>query len=252
MWRSFLKFSQSSKVSGDRQNRDITKIPTWKRVLDVACILCLLPLVLPLMLLISVIIKMVSSGPVFFKQQRIGHRGRPFTCLKFRTMKVNAETASHQGYLGDLMRSNAPMVKMDSKGDPRVIPYGLLLRSSGLDELPQIFNVLQGEMSLVGPRPCLPYEHANYLPRHKKRYDTLPGLTGFWQVNGKNKTTFRQMIAMDIWYAKNKSVALDLGIMLRTFPTIVGQVLETRVKKVDRPSEPIFSLRKSPHSLADH
>ncbi len=224
------------------------RIPKWKRALDVICILCVLPLLLPVMLVISLGIKMVSAGPVFFKQQRIGHRGRLFTCLKFRTMKVNAETASHQGYLNHLINSNAPMEKMD-KGDPRVIRFGLLLRSSGLDELPQIFNVLQGEMSLVGPRPCLPYEHENYLPRHKTRCDTLPGLTGMWQVNGKNKTTFREMIAMDIWYARNKSLLVDVGIMLRTFPAIFEQVLETRMKRT--PRETLFALPKSSQSLAD-
>lgn len=229
-------------------SKERVRIPKWKRVLDVACIICVLPVVLPLMLLISLAIKLVSSGPVFFKQQRIGHCGRLFTCLKFRTMKVNAETASHQGYLNHLINSNAPMEKMD-KGDPRVIRFGLLLRSSGLDELPQIFNVLQGEMSLVGPRPCLPYEHENYLPRHKTRCDTLPGLTGMWQVNGKNKTTFREMIAMDIWYAKNKSLSVDLGIMFRTFPAIIEQVLETRLKRT--PRENLFALPKSPQPLAD-
>lgn len=251
MWESIKIIGRRTKCrQGGLSCIDHVQIPKWKRVLDIACVLCALPLVLPLMLLISVVIKLVSAGPVFFKQQRVGHRGRLFTCLKFRTMKLNAETASHQGYLNHLISSNAPMIKMDSC-DPRVIRFGVLLRSSGLDELPQIFNVLQGEMSLVGPRPCLPYEHESYLPRHKKRYDTLPGLTGLWQVNGKNKTTFKEMIAMDLWYAKNKSLALDVGIMFRTFPAILSQVLETR-RKPNSPRENIFSLRKAPQSLADH
>ena len=251
MWAS-TSISSGSQVRKNESTRaKHLDIPKWKRILDMVVIISLLPLVLPVMLLISLVIKLVSSGPVFFKQVRIGHRGQPFTCLKFRTMKVNAETASHQGYLSHLIRSNEPMVKMDSKGDPRVIRFGSLLRSSGLDELPQIFNVLQGEMSLVGPRPCLPYEYENYSPRHKMRCDTLPGLTGFWQVNGKNKTTFRQMIAMDIWYAKNKSVWLDVGIMFRTFSTILGQVMELRRNRPPR-RQNLFAISKAPQSLADH
>lgn len=209
------------------------QVPTWKRVLDLLCILAVLPILLPLMLLISLLIKVLSPGPILFKQQRIGFRGKEFPCLKFRTMVVNAETRSHQGHLADLMKSNAPMIKMDAKGDPRLIRFGSLLRSMGLDELPQIINVIRGEMSLVGPRPCLPYEHEKYLPRHKRRHDTLPGLTGLWQVNGKNRTTFRQMIAMDIWYAKNKNLALDIWIMSRTIPALFTQVkdLQNRNRK---------------------
>lgn len=207
------------------------RIPFWKRVLDIACILFLLPLLLPLMLAIAAIIKLSSSGPVFFRQERVGFLGKGFMCLKFRTMIVNADTSVHQGYLNQLMASNAPMTKMDAKGDPRLIRCGAILRSSGLDELPQLINVLRGEMSIVGPRPCLPYEYNNYRPRYKKRLETLPGLTGFWQVNGKNKTTFRQMIAMDVWYAKNKSALVDVWIMWRTFPTLFSQVREMMLRR---------------------
>jgi len=214
------------KSSQGQPSQDDLKIPMWKRALDILCILFLLPLLLPLMLIIMVMIKISSAGPVFFKQERVGFLGRRFMCLKFRSMVVNADTTVHQGYLNQLMTSNVPMTKMDAKGDSRLIRCGALLRSSGLDELPQLINVWRGEMSIVGPRPCLPYEHENYRPRYKKRYETLPGLTGFWQVNGKNKTTFRQMMAMDLWYAKNKSVAVDLWIMLKTFPTLFSQIQE--------------------------
>lgn len=237
MFKSFFQFvvrgrRQSGPHSIDmafqkqKLSFSVPQIPVWKRILDTLCIICLLPLLLPLMLLIAGMIKVISAGPVFFRQQRIGFLGQRFMCLKFRTMIVNADTAVHQGYLNQLMSSNEPMTKMDAKGDPRLIRFGALLRSSGLDELPQVFNVLRGEMSLVGPRPCLPYEHEKYLPRHKKRYETLPGLTGFWQVNGKNKTTFREMIAMDLWYAKNKSVAVDLWIILKTVPALFIQIQE--------------------------
>lgn len=180
-------------------------------------------------------IKIVSPGPVFFRQGRVGHRGKRFMCFKFRTMNVNASTTGHQNYLAHLMASNAPMIKMDAKGDSRLIPFGTLIRATGLDELPQIFNVLNGEMSLVGPRPCLPYEHESYRLRHKKRCDTLPGLTGLWQINGKNKTTFRRMIAMDLWYVKNKSFTIDMWIIARTIPALLVQVIETQ--KVFRPKQ---------------
>ena len=120
-----------------------------------AVILVTLPLLLPLAMVIGLIIRLVSTGPILFKQERVGYRGSRFMCLKFRTMYCGAETVTHQGHLQQLMDSNVPMTKMDAKGDSRIIPFGKLLRASGLDELPQLINVLKGEMSLVGPRPCL-------------------------------------------------------------------------------------------------
>ena len=153
---------------------------------------------------------------------------RRFQCLKFRTMAVNADTSEHQRHLSRLINSNLPMVKLDLEGDARVIPLGWLIRSTGFDELPQLFNVLRGDMSLVGPRPCVPYEHERYHPRHKQRCETLPGITGLWQVCGKNKTTFEEMMKMDIWYVGNKSPWLDLKIMLKTIPAIIRQALEMR------------------------
>jgi lipopolysaccharide/colanic/teichoic acid biosynthesis glycosyltransferase len=115
------------------------------------------------------------------------------------------------------------MIKLDSTGDPRLILGGKFLRATGLDELPQIFNVLKGEMSLVGPRPCTVGEFERYAPEQRARVNALPGITGLWQVNGKNRTTFRQMIEMDIFYSRNISLSLDLKIILRTLPAIVGQ-----------------------------
>ena len=120
------------------------------------------------------------------------------------------------------------MTKLDVNGDPRLAPFGRILRASGLDELPQIFNVLSGEMSLVGPRPCLPNEFANYEPWQRERVSALPGLTGLWQVSGKNKTTFNEMIRMDLTYANNMSLSLDLRILFKTAGTIVQEVIECR------------------------
>ena len=203
-------------------------------MLDVLLILLALPFLIPVALFIALLIRSVSTGPVLFKQERIGCLCRRFMCFKFRTMFVDADTVTHQGHLRQLMNSNKPMMKMDSKGDPRIIPFGVMLRASGLDELPQLINVLRGDMSLVGPRPCLPYEYDKYLPWQKERFETVPGLTGLWQVSGKNKTTFVEMIQMDIKYAKNKTLWWDLKIILMTIPALVIQMLETRQAR--RPS----------------
>ena len=204
------------------------KVPFAKRLLDLTCLLLALPTLLPLFLVIGAVIKIVSPGPVFFRQERVGFMGRKFWIYKFRTMHVNAETSTHQNHLKDLIGSDRPMEKMDSKGDPRVIKFGSLLRSSGLDELPQLINVLRGEMSLVGPRPCTQYEYEQFQPWHKQRFRALPGLTGLWQVSGKNKTTFNAMINLDIRYANNWSLWMDLKIMLMTFPVLLSQVKEQR------------------------
>jgi lipopolysaccharide/colanic/teichoic acid biosynthesis glycosyltransferase len=150
-------------------------------------------------------------------------------------MHVHADAGLHKGHLSRLMDSNLPMRKLDSAGDPRLIPCGLLLRSLGLDELPQLFNVLRGEMSLVGPRPCVPYEYENYTPRHRQRFRAVPGLTGLWQVSGKNRTTFEEMIDLDIRYARNKSVWLDLKILFKTIPAILSQT-----KQLNEESRPEF------------
>jgi lipopolysaccharide/colanic/teichoic acid biosynthesis glycosyltransferase len=194
-------------------------------------ILLMLPLLVPVAVAIGGIIAFVSPGPILFRQERVGLMGRRFMCLKFRTMLVDAETGSHQGHLKQLMQSNAPMLKLDKRGDSRIIPFGIILRSSGLDELPQLINVLIGDMSLVGPRPCLPYESAQYQPWQMKRFDTLPGLTGLWQVSGKNNTSFKEMMELDIKYVRERTLWLDLAIILKTPFVIIGQVLETQQRK---------------------
>jgi lipopolysaccharide/colanic/teichoic acid biosynthesis glycosyltransferase len=142
-------------------------------------------------------------------------------------MKLSAETQTHERYFEDLMRVDRPMTKLDAYGDPRLAPLGRVLRASGLDELPQIFNVLSGEMSLVGPRPCLPNEFANYEPWQRERVNALPGLTGLWQVSGKNKTTFNEMISMDLYYLNNMSILLDLQIILKTGAVMARQLFES-------------------------
>jgi lipopolysaccharide/colanic/teichoic acid biosynthesis glycosyltransferase len=200
-------------------------------MLDIALIVMALPLLLPLAMFIGLLIRIVSAGPVLFKQERIGYLGERFLCYKFRTMFVNSDTTVHRGHLNQLMNSDAPMMKMDCHGDPRIIPFGRLLRASGLDELPQLINVLCGEMSLVGPRPCVSYEYEKYLPWQRERFNTAPGLTGLWQVSGKNRTTFTEMIQLDIKYARSKTIWLDLKIIFMTVPALMIQMWETRVQR---------------------
>jgi lipopolysaccharide/colanic/teichoic acid biosynthesis glycosyltransferase len=146
-------------------------------------------------------------------------------------MKVNADCSAHQRHLESLMKGKVPMVKMDLIGDERLIRLGRLFRVMGLDELPQLINVLRGEMSLVGPRPCLSYEYEEHLPWQRQRFDTVPGLTGLWQVSGKNHTTFDEMVRMDIWYGNNKSLRLDLAILFKTIPAVLAQVKELIAKR---------------------
>lgn len=147
-------------------------------------------------------------------------------------MRLSAETHIHERHFEELMRADCPMTKLDTFGDPRLVPFGRILRASGLDELPQVFNVLRGEMSLVGPRPCLPNEFERYEPWQRARVNGLPGLTGYWQVNGKNNTTFSQMIAMDLFYLKNASIFLDLKILLMTGLAIAAQLSESHLAQI--------------------
>lgn len=161
-------------------------------------------------------------------------------------MRPSAETASHKAHFASLVQSNVPMQKMDAKGDSRLIPGGWLLRATGLDELPQIINVLKGEMSIVGPRPCIPYEYEQFSTHQRERFEAVPGLTGLWQVSGKNRTTFGEMIRFDIEYARRKTVFLDLRIIVMTLPALMIQVADVhRSKMVRKPS----SSFQSNHSL---
>jgi len=258
--RQLVLLSSSTKnlyASGELRALMARHVPVWKSALDLTCILLLLPIWLPLMLFLILLTRIASPGPVFYRQKRVGFGGRHFFIWKFRTMKVSAETQIHERYFEELMRSDCPMTKLDAYGDQRLAPFGRILRASGLDELPQIFNVLWGEMSMVGPRPCTPNEFAHYEPWHRQRVKGLPGLTGYWQVNGKNKTTFNEMILMDLFYLKNLSVLLDLKIMLKTCAVITGQLLETksaaqRGRQERDPRPPKASKRQGRPSFTHH
>ena len=204
--------------------------PPWKRALDLGIIFLAAPVVLITGSAIAVLVRLGSPGPVLFRQKRVGYKGREFTCFKFRTMKVNAETDSHQNHTQHLIKSDIPMTKLDGK-DPRVTPFGTALRASGLDELPQLINILRGEMSLVGPRPCMTYEYELYEPWQRRRFDAVPGLTGLWQVSGKNRLSFHEMIRLDIRYSEQFSLWLDLKIILKTLPALWIQCMDTRAAR---------------------
>lgn len=208
-------------------------LPPWKRTLDVVGAIIGLALIFPLMAFVSVFIKIVSKGPVFFKQKRVGFKGKTFTIWKFRTYEVAAESHTHELHLvkliadaqeGDTL-SHRPMKKLDSH--PGIIPFGNVLRKTGIDELPQLFNVLRGDMSLVGPRPAISYEVRQYSPKHRQRLQAVPGMTGLWQVSGKNRLSFNEMVDLDVSYWMKKTLLLDIMIILKTPSAIVMQLLDT-------------------------
>ncbi|MHB9030028.1 MAG: sugar transferase [Candidatus Latescibacterota bacterium] len=200
------------------------EFPFWKRAIDIVGALVGLTILSLIFLAVAIIIKIVSPGPVFFKQKRNGQSGNYFHMYKFRTMKVNTDTSVHREYIKDLINGsgNKSMKKIDS--DLPLIPFGSILRKTYLDELPQLINVLIGDMSLVGPRPCIPYESQEYLRWHVRRFDAKPGMTGYWQVSGKNKTSFIDMVRLDIYYVRHCSIILDLMILLKTPLMIIGQL----------------------------
>ncbi|MBN1484551.1 MAG: sugar transferase [Chloroflexia bacterium] len=189
-----------------------------KRALDIGLSVCSLLLGWPLLLLIALLIKLDSSGPVFFRQKRVGRKGRPFTVLKFRTMHQHADTEKER--LAALNEASGPLFKI--RDDPRVTRVGRFLRRTSLDEIPQVFNVLLGEMSWVGPRPAIPSEVAQYQAWQRTRLEVLPGITGLWQSSGRSDLSFEEMVRLDIYYIENWSLWLDIVILLRTVPVVIS------------------------------
>lgn len=188
-----------------------------KRVVDVLAAAIALVLFAPLMLLIAIAIKLDSPGPIIFAQTRVGQGGRPFTLYKFRSMRQGAEEEREQ--LRQQTESTEITFKL--KNDPRCTRVGRIIRRTSLDELPQLFNVLRGEMSLVGPRPPIPSEVEQYEDWHRKRLEVKPGITGLWQVMGRSELSFEEMVMLDIYYIENWSLLLDFKILLRTIPTVL-------------------------------
>lgn len=208
-----------------------SQCPMWKRALDLILLLLGLPVVLPVMLVASVWVKLVSKGPVFFRQERIGYGGKPFTCWKFRTMHANADPGLHREHVGRLIANNLPLTKLDVKGDKRLIPGGAVLRACCVDELPQLINVLLGDMSMVGPRPCMEYEYRHFLPWQRQRFNSQPGMTGLWQVKRRSQTSFIEMMHMDLEYVTNRNLWLDLMILLQTPVAVCAQLMERRAQR---------------------
>lgn len=194
-----------------------------KRAFDVLFSLAALIFLSPLFLVISAIIKATSKGDIFYRQQRIGRGGAPFTCYKFRTMYPNADQK-----LNDLLRKNASFkseweATYKLKNDPRITPIGKFLRRTSLDELPQFWNVLKGDLSIVGPRPVVEEEIEKHI-KHKAAYilSVKPGITGLWQVSGRNNTSYRLRVRLDEKYVHKQSLRMDMGLILRTLPAMIS------------------------------
>ncbi len=206
--------------------REVDLYGAAKRLMDVALALLLLACLSPLLLACALAVALETGRPVLFRQERIGERGRRFTMLKFRSMKADADPAIHRAYITGYI-AGKPAAPLAGEGvykltnDPRITRVGAWLRWTSLDELPQLWNVLRGEMSLVGPRPPVAYEVQEYGPTHLRRLEARPGLTGLWQVRGRSRTTFEQMVAMDVEYIDRRSLWLDLEILLQTVPAVL-------------------------------
>ena len=207
-----------------------------KRILDISIALFALLLLSPLMAIVSILIKLDSPGPIFFKQNRVSVRRRvydqitywqkvTFQCYKFRTMVCNADPALHKSYVHALINNDCESMKEIQGGntqirkltnDPRVTRLGRMLRKLSVDEIPQFINVIKGEMSLVGPRPAIPYEVEMYKPWHYRRLETKPGITGLWQVTARSTADFDEIVILDIQYIEQQSFWLDLKIIFKT------------------------------------
>jgi lipopolysaccharide/colanic/teichoic acid biosynthesis glycosyltransferase len=200
-----------------------------KRAFDLVTSLALLTLLSPLMLLVAALVKCTSPGPIFFRQVRIGRMAKPFTMLKFRTMYVNNDNAVHQQYVSWFIKSSSQAQQSGKadvfkiKNDPRVTAIGRFLRKTSFDELPQLWNVVRGDMSLVGPRPPLQYEVDQYQRWHCRRVlEAKPGITGLWQVSGRSRTTFDEMVRLDLRYARTCSLWTDIKILLATPAAVIS------------------------------
>jgi len=226
---------QTSLLSG---GRDSAFYYYGKRLMDLVIATPLLVLLLPLMFLIAILIKLDTPGPALFVQQRVGARRRSesgrtnwkvesFCVFKFRSMVADADQTVHQAHIkafvdGRIAASDTDTSSFKLKGDPRVTRVGRILRKTSLDELPQLFNVIKGEMSIVGPRPVPTYEVAEYQAGHHERLAALPGITGLWQVKGRSQVSFEEMVAMDIDYVRSRSLWMDMKILFQTVPAVLS------------------------------
>lgn len=199
-----------------------------RRTLDLVLAGALLVLLAPLLLLIALTIRLDSAGPALYRQRRLGRHMRPFTVNKFRTMSTGADPTPHREYVQSMIAGGDEPARTGGKDlyklavDNRVTRVGRLLRRFSLDELPQLWNVIRGEMSLVGPRPVIPYEAEQYPTWYRARFAVKPGLTGLWQVSGRNEKTYEEMVRLDIEYAERRRLSLDLLILVKTVWVVVS------------------------------
>ncbi len=209
-----------------RARRKIRIYPVIKHALETILALTLLMLLVPLFLLLAIAIRLDSPGPVLFRQKRIGKKGRPFTFYKFRSMHVNIDRDSHQAFLKAYVNGNVPK----GADDPaifkpiqayQVTTVGKLLRKTSLDELPQLFNIIKGDMSFIGPRPNVSAEVEEYKDWHTRRLEVLPGITGWAQINGRSSLSFDQIVRYDLEYIENQSLLFDLRILWQTVPLVL-------------------------------
>lgn len=211
---------------------DTSRLAGWqgrvKRLLDIVLAGFGLLLTSPFFLIVAILIKRSSPGPVFFVQERIGKDGRPFPFYKFRTMQHRSDDAIHRQFAAMFINGDARGCRASKNGkvykltdDPRVTRVGCWLRKTSLDELPQLWNILVGHMSLVGPRPPIAYELELYQPWHRERLKVTPGLTGLWQVSGRSNVPFDEMVRLDVHYINNWSLGFDLRILFKTIPVMI-------------------------------
>jgi exopolysaccharide biosynthesis polyprenyl glycosylphosphotransferase len=203
----------------DLEVRDSFMYRTMKRGTDIVIALLLVILFLPIIPVVAVLIKLDSRGPILFKQKRVGRNGKEFDFYKFRSMMEGAESAI--GILRPLSSTSGPVFKL--RNDPRITSVGRFLRRSSLDELPQLINVLKGDMSIVGPRPNLPSEVCHYLPWQKQRLSVTPGITCLWQITGRSHIGFQEWMRLDLEYIRKRSAATDLKIILKTIPAVIAR-----------------------------
>lgn len=198
-----------------------------RRMIDVVLATAIVVVLSPLLLTLAIAIRLDSRGPALFRQRRIGYRQQEFTLYKFRSMRVDADPRGHREYVTALINGRAAdggrkdLYKLAV--DDRITPVGRFIRKWSLDELPQLFNVIAGDMALVGPRPAIAYEVAEYPTWYLKRFSVKPGLTGLWQVSGRNERTYEEMVRLDIDYAERRSLPLDLSILARTPLTVLAR-----------------------------
>jgi lipopolysaccharide/colanic/teichoic acid biosynthesis glycosyltransferase len=203
------------------------RTPRSKRVLDITVASACLILVSPLLAIVAVMLRLTTPGPALFRQTRLGRGQRPFELYKLRTMHAGCPDGAHREYVRQLLTLDRPpaggrrgLYKLED--DARITRIGRLLRRTSIDELPQLFNVIRGDMSLVGPRPALPWEAELIGPAHSQRFLVTPGLTGLWQVSGRNSLTMRQGLDLDVEYVQRQTFILDLAILLRTVPVVLS------------------------------